>query len=141
MKYRICLFYLPIWPCFYAYFRAYSTLFLCHLWPSLLIIYRIPRDLFVLISCLSRIPTSTPWRRQWLEQCSSRSSIPPAAMPMPMPSLLWALSPSRRNSLSGPFALKGVSQSVSQSGLSLEHFLLLKPLTHSLHAGRGKVQI
>ena len=27
MKYHICLFYLPIWPCFYAYFRAYSTLF------------------------------------------------------------------------------------------------------------------
>ena len=33
----ICLFHLPIWPYFYAYFRAYSTLFLCLFWPSLFI--------------------------------------------------------------------------------------------------------
>ena len=39
MKYSICLFYLPILPCFYAYFRAYSTLLLCHFWPSLHMMY------------------------------------------------------------------------------------------------------
>ena len=50
MKYRICLFYLPIWPCFYAYFRAYSTLFLCHFWPSLVMKQREHLFIFASIS-------------------------------------------------------------------------------------------